>query len=108
MVKKVNNLKLKRLSIKGKVLVLNTLVLSKIWYTAAVLLLTNASLKKLYNDLPNYLKQFELICTQYIWANSRVSGNIDVKDLELSLNKRRLSLAGIGNKALAMRSKQLA
>ena len=76
MVKKVNHLKLKRLSINGKVLVLNTLVLSKIWYTAAVLPLTNASLKKLCNDLPNYVKQFELICTQYVGQTVEFLGTL--------------------------------
>ena len=41
----LQNLKFRKLSLKGKVLILNSVVLPKIWYTAAVLPLTNSEHK---------------------------------------------------------------
>jgi hypothetical protein len=47
------------------------------------------------------------MCNQYLWGNKKVHGNPEIKSLEQPLEKGGLQVQGIGNKALAMRAKQL-
>ena len=110
MTKKINHLKMRCLSVKGRALALNTLVLSKLWYVSAVIPLTDINLNNLYarnrstrivHDKPHFLPRFEKICHEYL------SGNTIMKDYEQPITSGGLNVACIGYKAIAMRAKQL-
>ena len=97
----INFSKLRDLTLKGKILVLNSKVLAKLWFIAAVIPLTDFELRNLYENSPNYLQIITKMCKDYL------DTNLEIKDLEQPVFKGGLNLASIGIKCLAMRAKQL-
>ena len=108
--KKLNFLSTRKLSIKGRAIALNTLVLSKFWYIASVISMTNASGAPIPDDESVYKKLLKEINTKianFIWQTDNVKP-IAIETLYKPISKGGLGILDIQNQALALRSKQIA
>jgi len=102
--KSINFQKTRKISIKGRVIALNTMALSKLWHTAHVLPLSKIDLSKPYPKEVNYLSKFEKISFEYIWQGK---DHIPRKEITCSFSEGGLNAINIGYKALALRAGQL-
>ena len=114
--KKITFLALRRLSIKGRILALNTLVLSKMWYQTAVIPISTADLGPIYcqSNLPDYLNKIKNICKKYVWDGKIITDeneiarcNLSWEILEQEYQNGGIKAVCIASKSLAMRSKQI-
>ena len=93
MTKTIQKWKRHNLSLKGKILILNTLVMSKLWHTAQVLRLPDDhTLKDLNNTIYDY-----------IWNNAKT--RINKKQLQQPTKEARLGLIDIETKAKALQAR---
>ena len=102
---RIQFLKLRQLSIKGRAQALNTLVLPKIWYVASVIPLCTLQYKQLYTNKPNYLKLIQDKAKSYLWNNKAPLLTQEV--LYLPPDRGGLSIVNIGIQSIALRTKQI-
>ena len=102
--KSINFQKTRKISIKGRVIALNTMALSKLWHTAHILPLSKIDLSKPHPEEINYLSKFEKVSFEYIWQGKDC---IPRKEVTSSLSEGGLNAINIGYKALALRAGQL-
>ena len=100
--KKLDQLKQRRLSLRGRCLALNTLVLSKLWYVAGVVPLTNANSVPLHRH-PNLLSRINHHVYGYLIHGPHLPRAV----YQLPPKKGGVGIQNIATKALALRSKQI-
>lgn len=95
--------KMRSLSIKGKVIVVNTFILSKLWYVATTIPLTTSQGVELHEK--KYISKINELISKYIWnaKNPFVKLEVMAKPKE----KGGLGLQIIWKKALSLRGRQL-
>ena len=105
---RIKVLKSRRLSLKGKALVLNTLVLSKLWYIAAVLPLFTHSENTPHPTHPvNYLTEINNIIKDYLWnRNPEAPPPLSREILQKPRNSGGLGLLNVARQSIALRAKQ--
>lgn len=91
---KIEKLQTRNLSIKGRVMVTNTLLTSKLWYVSSIL------------DIPNTIvKQLNTIIFQYIWKTKH--NQTSRQTLYLPLDRGGLGLLDIKHQSISLRIKQI-
>ena len=105
--KKLNFLSTRKLSIKGRVIALNTLVLAKLWYKASVITMTNHNENPIgAQDYRPLLDEINSLIYNYIWQNSG-SEPVAREVLSLPVNTGGLGVINVARQALALRTKQI-
>ena len=104
--KKLQALYMRNLTFKGRALVLNTLVLSKLWYAASVFPVSTRSLGNLVFDTDTLITKIEDSCAQYIWQKKE-SKPISKDVLSLPIKLGGLGILNIRRQAMALKFKQL-
>ena len=94
MEKQLNRLRYRKLSLKGKVTVLNTLVLSKAWYVASVIPLPESWLKKYERLIRSFLwgkknMQYDPIERRTLYQ-PKENGGLDLKNMKVQQNALQL------------------
>jgi hypothetical protein len=107
MIKKINFLQTRRLSIKGRAIAVNTRALSKLWYIASVLPITRGNANRTpfleHKALHTELKQ---VISSYVWQNDYIPP-VKGHTLNLSFKKGGLGILQIDIQGLALRAKQI-
>ena len=105
--KKLNFLRLRKLSIKGKALAVNTLVLSKIWYVASAIPYCSANKNALFQnqDVPNFVQNFNNLIYFFIWGHN--SNPIKRNILQMPVNRGGIGILNVEIQSLALRTKQI-
>ena len=93
--KKLNFLRLRKLSIKGKALAVNTLVLSKIWYVASAIPYCSANKNALFQnqDVPNFVQNFNNLIYFFIWGHN--SNPIKRNILQMPVNRGGIGILNV-------------
>ena len=106
--KKLNFLRSRRLSIKGRALAVNTLVLSKLWYITSIIPITRGTVNiTAFTTIhKNLLKEIKNLISAYIWRNDDTPP-VNCHVLNLPHDKGGLGILQIDIQGLALRAKQI-
>ena len=111
---KLNFLRMRKLSIKGRALAVNTLVLSKLWYLASVIPLCSASQNSLFQNTvvdpsvetaPDFVTLLNRQIYTYVWDHNW--NPVKKSVLQLPTGRGGLGLLSIELQSLALRAKQI-
>ena len=103
--KKTNFARIRGLSVKGKVIILNTMILPKLWYVMTTVPLCTYTGNPTYNINPKpYINAIYDIISDYI--NPKYA-SILRETLTLPIKKGGLGIPNIHHKSLALRAKQI-
>ena len=104
--KKAHALYARDLTIRGRAIALNTLVLSKLWYIGSVLPVSTATGGILGLDDENLIDAIEKTCFSYIWQGN-TNHPISKEKIWLPIKKGGLGVLNIRWQCLALKIKQL-
>ena len=107
MEERISFLRLRQLSIQGRGLALDTLVLPQVWYVATVIPLCTITYQNIHKNKPNYLKLIQGVANKYLWNNNHQSPLLKTEILKLPLERGGLGIRNIGMQSIALRSKQI-
>ena len=94
------------LTIRGRAIALNTLVLSKLWYIGSILPITTAAGGKLELDNDDLINSIENTCFNYLWQG-RTTHPISKEKIWLPVKKGGLGVLNIKLQCLSLKIKQL-
>jgi len=107
MEERISFLRIRQLSMQGRALALNTLVLPQVWFVATVIPLCTNSYQNIYKNKPNYLKLIQTTVNKYLWNNNNQSPLLKQEVLSLPFDRGGLAITNIGMQSIALRSKQI-
>ena len=97
--KSVNFHNLRKMLIKGRALILNGEIYTKLWHTAHVLPLSKQDLEPIWQNEQDFLKKFKKLGQNFIWKGNPQIPN---KETTCPIRQGGLNIVDVGYKALTL------